>query len=204
MSRYRAPTAEATAALRDRGSRFFAHVAPAGTAAEAKAFVTEVERRHPGATHVVFAWRIGWPAEERAVDAGEPAGSAGAPILQVLRGAGLSDVCAAVAREFGGTKLGRGGLARAYGGAVRDALVGLPTRERRPRVRLRLVCGHARVGAVKRLLRAGEVELAGERYGAEAELELEVARERESEVAAALGELGVAWERMPARAERGP
>ena len=66
--------------------------------------------------------RVGSPAVEGRSDAGEPAGTAGTPMLQVLRGAELSDVLAVVVRWYGGVKLGKGGLARAYAGAVREAL----------------------------------------------------------------------------------
>jgi uncharacterized YigZ family protein len=191
-STYRAPTAEATAELRATGSRFFAFVAPAADAAAAKAYVEALRRRHPDATHVCYAWRLGWPPIERAADAGEPAGTAGAPILAALAGAGLSDVVAAVVRWFGGTKLGKGGLARAYGGAVRAGLETLPTREVRERVRLLLALPYERLGAVKRLLRAPEVELVAERYGETVELELAVVPEARAALEAALADLALA------------
>ena len=73
---------------------------------------------YPTPPHHCWAWRLGAPPRERSSDAGEPAGTAGVPMLQVLRGAGLSDVLAVVVRWFGGTKLGKGGLARAYAAAV--------------------------------------------------------------------------------------
>ena len=113
------------------------------------------------------------------------------PILQVLRGAGLSDVMAVVVRWFGGTKLGKGGLARAYAGAAREALRGLPVVARVPTVRIAVEVPYERVGAVKRLLRPPEIELDGEEYGAAARLVLAVHEERLGALREALAELGV-------------
>jgi len=183
--------------VRERGSRFFAFVAPAIDADAAKRFVAEIARRFPDATHVCFAWRLGWPPAERAADSGEPAGTAGAPILQALRAAELTDTVAAVARYFGGTKLGKGGLVRAYGGVVRAALAALPTRRERPRARLVVECDYERLGAVRRLLRAGEVDLVGERYAERAELTLAVALDARRALTETLAELGLAARAAP-------
>jgi uncharacterized YigZ family protein len=187
----RVPAGPATAELKDRGSKFRAYLAPAGSSEAARDFVAGIERRHPDATHVCFAWRVGWPVEERSSDAGEPAGTAGAPILTALRAAGLSDAVAAVARWFGGTKLGKGGLARAYGGVVRSALAELPVRLVRPRVRIAVCFPFRQAGAVRRLLRPPDVELAAERWGELAEVELSVTPEHRERVLAALADLGL-------------
>jgi putative IMPACT (imprinted ancient) family translation regulator len=139
---------------------------------------------------------VGWPPAERAADAGEPAGTAGAPLLAALRGARLTDVVVAVVRYFGGTKLGRGGLARAYAGAAAEALARLPTRGESRRARLVVRTSHERQGAVRRLLRAGRVELESERYDAAVELVLAVALDDLSDLERALADLGVASERV--------
>jgi putative IMPACT (imprinted ancient) family translation regulator len=114
------------------------------------------------------------------------------PILQVLRGAGLSDVMAVVVRWFGGTKLGKGGLARAYAGATREALLGLSLVDRVPTARLGVEIPYEKVGAVKRLLRPPEIELQEEEYGAAARLVLAVHEDREEALREALAELGIA------------
>ena len=113
------------------------------------------------------------------------------PILQVLRGAGLSDVLAVVVRWFGGTKLGKGGLARAYAAAAREALRALPVKERVPTVGIALEVPYEKVGAVKRLLRPPEVELEDEEYGAAARLVLAVHEERREALREALADLGI-------------
>ncbi|MEO7795267.1 MAG: YigZ family protein [Thermoanaerobaculia bacterium] len=191
---YRVPVGRAEAEIRELGSRFFAYLAPAPTAEAAKEFLEELRRRYPDATHHCFAWRIGWPPRERAADSGEPSGTAGQPMLRALTGAGVSDVVAVVARWFGGTKLGKGGLARAYTAAVQAALEALPTRHELPRRHLRLTVAYERIGAVKRLVRAPAVELASERYLLDAEIVLAVVESELPAFLATLEELGIAAE----------
>jgi uncharacterized YigZ family protein len=188
---YPAPAGTAEAEIREKGSRFLAVIGSAADEEAAKAGLAAVVRRYPDATHCCWAWRVGAPPRERSSDAGEPAGTAGVPILQTLRGAGLSDVLAVVVRWFGGTKLGKGGLARAYAGACREALAGLAVAIRVPLVRLTLRVPYERVGAVKRLIHPPAVELEREEYGQEALLVLAVHAERQEAVREALADLGI-------------
>jgi len=186
------PAGEARAELREKGSRFLAAVAPAADEAAAQAFVDRLRAELPDATHHCFAWRVGAPPRERAADAGEPAGTAGAPILGVLRGRGLSDVVAVVVRWFGGTKLGRGGLVRAYRDATRAAVDEMPLVRRVPRHAVALSLSYEQLGPVMRLVHPPEVELAGERYADGAvELTLSVRADHRQAVAAALADLGL-------------
>ena len=191
MPSYTAPAGESRAEIREKGSRFLAVIGPAADETAAKARLAALERELPDATHHCWAWRLGSPPRERSSDAGEPAGTAGMPVLQVLRGAGLSDVMAVVVRWFGGIKLGKGGLARAYAAAVREALPGLSVAVRVPTVRIAVEIPYEKVGAVKRLLRPPEVELEAEDYGASARLVLAVHEERLAPLRAALAGLGV-------------
>lgn len=112
-----------------KGSRFLATVAPAASDDEARAVVARVRKEHHDARHHAWAYRLGPGAERfRWSDDGEPGGSAGKPILQALEGRNLTDTVAVVTRWFGGTKLGVGGLVRAYGGAAAAALDLAPVR----------------------------------------------------------------------------
>ncbi len=188
------PVGRAEAEVREQGSRFLAYLAPAATSEAAKELLEGLRKRYPDATHHCFAWRIGWPPEERAADAGEPAGTAGQPMLRALAGAGMTDVVAVVVRWFGGTKLGKGGLARAYTAATQAALAALPTQHQLPRRRFRLCVPYERIGAVKRLVRAPAVELASETYLAAAELVLAVVESEVSAFLATLEELGLVAE----------
>lgn len=105
-----------------KGSRFVATVAPIDSEAAAHELVSEVRAEFPDASHHCTAWRIARPAIDRCNDDGEPGGSAGRPILAQLTGRDLVDVAVIVTRYFGGTKLGVGGLVRAYGSAAGAAL----------------------------------------------------------------------------------
>lgn len=112
-------------------------------------------------------------------------------MLQVLRGAELSDVLAVVVRWYGGIKLGKGGLARAYAEATRLALEAVPTVLRVPTDQVRLELPYDRLGAVKRLIHPPAVELIEESYGAAVELLLSVHRHRRRELEENLAELGL-------------
>jgi uncharacterized YigZ family protein len=191
MDAYLAPAGESRAEIREKGSRFLAVIGPAADEAAARAALAALERQFPDATHHCWAWRLGSPPRERSSDAGEPAGTAGVPILQVLRGAGLCDAVAVVVRWFGGTKLGKGGLARAYAAATREALQGLQVAARVPTVRIAVEIPYEKVGAVKRLLRPPEIELESEEYSAAARLVLAVHEERVEAMREALADLGV-------------
>ena len=105
-------------------SRFIATLAPVFDVAEAKAFIREMRTEFADATHNVPAYLVGYGDSviAHSSDDGEPSGTAGRPALTVLRGSGLGDVAVVVTRYFGGTKLGTGGLVRAYTQAVQEVL----------------------------------------------------------------------------------
>jgi len=116
-----APIAEARAEVREKSSRFLGFLFPAVDEEEVDRLLGELRTRYPDATHHCWAYRLGWPPRERSSDDGEPSGTAGAPMLKVLAGRGLSDTLVVAVRWFGGTKLGKGGLARADGASAREA-----------------------------------------------------------------------------------
>ena len=100
-----------------KGSRFLGYIAPASSEDVAMAYVEKIREQHPSATHWVFAWRID-PERTRSTDDGEPSGTAGRPLLDRLVGNDLEQTVLVVVRYYGGTKLGTGGLVRAYGAAA--------------------------------------------------------------------------------------
>lgn len=128
MKRYPVPAKETRAEMRVKNSRFIATIAPAFTVEEAKTFVERIREEFADATHNVPAFVVGHGATVTAHcnDDGEPAGTAGRPVLAVLQGSGLGDAVIVVTRYFGGTKLGTGGLVRAYGDAARVVLEQTP------------------------------------------------------------------------------
>ena len=108
----------ATHLLEVKHSRFLAHAAPVNSASGAAPFLDEVS--DPDATHNCWAWRIG--QDYRSSDDGEPAGTAGRPILAAIDGQGFDRIVVVVTRWYGGIKLGAGGLVRAYGGTAAECL----------------------------------------------------------------------------------
>ena len=200
---YLAPAAPAEAEVRDRGSRFRARLVPCRDETAAREALAAIATTDADATHHCWAWRLGDPPHERAADAGEPAGTAGVPILRALAGAGVSDALLVVTRWFGGTKLGKGGLARAYGFAAREAVAAARLERRVPTVELLIEAPFTQLGAVRRLLALPGIELLAESYGEVARLALRVPRARQEELATALANLGLTLAPANADHERG-
>jgi uncharacterized YigZ family protein len=134
------------------GSRFLATVAPVADAAQAQALVAAQRAAHPDASHHCWAYRVG--QEQRFSDDGEPGGTAGRPMLEVLLKRDLDHVTAVVVRYFGGRKLGAGGLARAYGGAVARAVQAAGERDVPTTVRISVRAPFAFVDSLLRELDA--------------------------------------------------
>lgn len=154
-------------------SRFLCALAPAATEREAQEFVAAVRKEHGDASHNCWAYVIGADASvQRASDDGEPGGTAGVPMLQMLLRRDMRYVVAVVTRYYGGVKLGAGGLIRAYGGAVGEALDVLGTRTRR-RFRLATVTvDHQRAGRIENDLRTSGREVREVRYGERVTIEI--------------------------------
>lgn len=129
--RYRVPAGVARSESVIKNSTFIGTVGRAADVAAAEAFIAQVRAEFPDASHHAWAYRLsaGPQGLIGSSDDGEPGGTAGRPMLAVLEGSGLVEVVAVGTRYFGGTKLGTGGLVRAYSGAVRDALITLPVEE---------------------------------------------------------------------------
>ena len=155
--------APATHALEVKHSRFLAQAAPVADADAALAWLERVADR--AATHNCWAYRVG--QEYRSSDDGEPAGTAGRPILAAIDGQGFDRVMVVVTRWYGGIKLGAGGLVRAYGGAAAECLRTAP---RQPLVAMREVtirCGFEDIGSVHATLAAFGAEKCGETFDAD-------------------------------------
>jgi uncharacterized YigZ family protein len=164
-----------------KGSRFIATAAHAADLPSARRFVEEIKEEFRDATHNCWAWVVGPPGSTEcngSSDDGEPGGTAGLPILNVLLNSGLGDVAVVVSRYYGGTKLGRGGLARAYGGGAQRAIRELKTAERVFYVDIEVVADYSTVDAVRRAVGTCEGVVAGESFGEKAVFELKIPEER--------------------------
>jgi uncharacterized YigZ family protein len=174
-------------------SRFRCTLVRAEDEPAARAVVERLRREHWDARHHCSAFVLGPQRDvERSSDDGEPAGTAGAPMLEVLRGhdgEGVSDVVAVVSRWFGGTLLGAGGLVRAYGDAVRAGLEVTGTRRRRLLCELSLEVGHADAGRVESELRSRGVGVLDTTYAERVTLLLGAAPAATGHVHALVAEL---------------
>lgn len=141
---------EAASELVIKKSRFLCRLVPVETEQQAAAALGEVRKEHYNARHNCFAMILGANRNfEKSSDDGEPQGTAGVPMLEVLRKSGLTNILAVVTRYFGGTLLGAGGLVRAYGGAVSEALRTAKREAHIPAVVLRLRIDYADYGKLQ-------------------------------------------------------
>ena len=159
-------------------SRFVCTVARVAGEDEARAVLDRVRRAFPDANHNCYAYLIGERGErQKASDDGEPAGTAGVPILETIRRHDLVDTLAVVTRYYGGTRLGVGGLIRAYGQAVSEAIAAVGIVERRPLDVVTIRVGYDDAGRVERFLRGSPHPPAAIDYGAEVSFVVHLAPE---------------------------
>ena len=154
MDAYRTIRRENQDEFVERRSRFIGAIRPVTTEAEAIAFVQEKKKEHWDATHNVYAYILREGQIRRYSDDGEPQGTAGIPVLDVLQKAGLTDCAVVVTRYFGGVLLGAGGLVRAYShGASLAVQAGEPV-EMRPCAVAQITAGYAQYGMLERMIPA--------------------------------------------------
>ncbi|MEO5665580.1 MAG: YigZ family protein [Nocardioides sp.] len=167
MTSYLTLARDSSGEVEVKGSRFLCTLQRVPTEPAARALVAALRREHWDARHHCSAFVIGPDgALQRSSDDGEPAGTAGAPMLEVLRGAGVSDVAAVVSRWFGGTLLGAGGLVRAYSDAVRVALDSAGTLRRDLVTEFEIQLDHGSAGRVESELRTRGLVVLDAAYGA--------------------------------------
>ncbi|MEM1126313.1 MAG: YigZ family protein [Bacteroidota bacterium] len=172
---FREPVAPSTAELTIKGSRFVAEVVPASTESEAEAAILAVRKRAYDATHHCTAYRVGADgAVYRFNDDGEPSGTAGRPILRQIDGQALTNVVVIVTRYYGGTKLGTGGLIRAYGDAAAEALTRAEVATRVVRVPVQVRFAYADTSPALHTIGQFDAEVVGTTYDADTTMRLAV------------------------------
>ena len=191
MNRYLIPARETRTEITVVNSRFVATLAPVFSVDEAKAFIARVKAEFGDASHNVPAFVIGQGAAVTAHcnDDGEPSGTAGRPALAVLQGSGLGDAAVVVTRYFGGTKLGKGGLVRAYGDAVRAVLAGLPLAEKIATHTVMIVLPYSHFERVKLLIEAHQGKILDTTFEADVTLSGQFAAEKFPDFQEALNEM---------------
>lgn len=161
--------------FKDQGSRFLAFAYPVGTEAEVKEILSRIRREYHDARHHCSAFRLGLEGEQwRASDDGEPAGSAGRPILGQIDSAGLSDVLVVVVRYFGGIKLGIPGLIRAYRTATADALQKASVVEKTAGSWFTIGFGYDQMPAVMKVVKDMDLPQRGQDFGIECTMQVRV------------------------------
>ncbi|QUW19404.1 YigZ family protein [Agrococcus sp. Marseille-Q4369] len=181
-------------------SRFLATAHPIVSLDELAPLVRDTRRAHPVSRHVCSAAIVGPHGESsRSNDDGEPAGTAGSPILSAIAGRGLTDVAVLVVRWFGGVKLGTGGLVRAYGGIAADALDAAGRLEHVTATELVARLSHADAPRLEHAIRAAGHEPTIDYEATDARLAIVVEDARRAEADALLAQLGIAAEPSVAR-----
>lgn len=175
LDSYKTIEAESTGEIVEKKSRFIAYVAPIASEAEAYAFIERIKKKHYDARHNCFAFSVGIEMPLlRFSDDGEPQGTAGKPILEVITGADIRNICIVVTRYFGGTLLGTGGLVRAYTEAARLGLDNNRIIVRQQVQIAEFTCDYTDFGKLQYLLASMEIPIIDTSYADQVTVRLQI------------------------------
>lgn len=150
MEKYTTVKGYGKAEIVEKKSRFIAHVMPISSEDEANKYIEEIKKQYWDARHNCYAYQLGERNQiQRYSDDGEPGGTAGMPILDVLRGRDIKDTIIVVTRYFGGTLLGTGGLVRAYSSSAKEGLISAGLIEKTPHIRKHFTVDYTLAGKVQ-------------------------------------------------------
>lgn len=155
MKTYLRPCAAVSSEIIIKHSRFICYIAPVSGREAAEAFIESIRQQHPKANHNCWSYVAGYPEDPQqwnCSDDGEPKGTAGQPMLNILRHSGIGEICAVVTRYFGGVKLGTGGLVRAYGQSLNESIRLLETEPVVPQLDISLSAGYELTGDLEQLI----------------------------------------------------
>lgn len=162
---YKTVAKEAEITMIERKSKFIGRIKPVQTVEEAEEFIEAIRKQHWDATHNVPAYILGTNREiQKFSDANEPSGTAGLPMLEMLKGHDVVNVAAVVTRYYGGIQLGRGGLIRAYGGATRQALQAAGVVRMVPAQKVAITVDYVHVGKIENELLSAGIFIADTEY----------------------------------------
>jgi uncharacterized YigZ family protein len=180
MTSFLIPAQETRVELIVVNSRFIATIAPVFDVEQAKSFINKIKMEFSDASHNVPAYVVGHGASVIAHcnDDGEPSGTAGRPALAVLQGSGIGDAAVVVTRYFGGTKLGKGGLVRAYGDAVRTILKKVPLAEKAKTHTVMIEIPYTFFERVRNLIKEYQGKIKDEDFGVEVTMTIQFVVDR--------------------------
>ena len=161
------PKSEAIFEEEIKKSRFITYLRHTEGMEQSKAFLAEIKALHPSARHWCWATVAGMPTDSQQYsfsDDGEPSGTAGKPMLSYLLGSGLGEITAVVVRYYGGILLGTGGLVKAYGNGVQQALLKLETARKVLRENYRLQCEYEQFNPISHLLQDWDIEILDQQF----------------------------------------
>ena len=191
MSKILIPDGTAESEIIIKKSRFLGQASYLESPGEVKENIKQLSRKHPQARHIVYAYITG---DSRSVfgmsDAGEPHGTAGRPIMDVLKGSGLTNVLLTVVRYFGGIKLGTGGLVSAYSNSAKETLAKLPVKEKIDQSRIQIQTDYQAYEKIKRILPDFSAEIINENFSAAVELMLFIPRDQLENFKKMIGDIG--------------
>ncbi|QDX31677.1 IMPACT family protein [Dickeya poaceiphila] len=175
MKSYPVPASSVSVHEDIKKSRFLTLLAPACGVEAARSMIQQARELHPSAAHHCWAYVAGAPDDSQQLgfsDDGEPSGTAGKPMLAQLMGSGIGEVVAVVVRYYGGIRLGTGGLVKAYGGGVQQALKQLPVQQKVMYQMYRLQCDYALLPQVENVVLALQGHVVSAEYASEVSLQL--------------------------------
>ena len=191
MESWRIPAEPVTFVEEIKKSRFITLLAHTDGVEAAKAFVESVRAEHPDARHHCVAWVAGRPDDSQQLgfsDDGEPAGTAGKPMLAQLMGRGIGEITAVVVRYYGGILLGTGGLVKAYGGGVQQALNLLATEIKVPLTEYTLLCEYGQLAGVEGLVEQYAGQIVDSDYQASVQLRVALPQAKVADFSARLAD----------------
>lgn len=179
---YKTIAERAEASFTEKKSEFIGYIAPCKTEEEALSFIEEIRKLHRKATHNCYAYILRDNNIGRHSDDGEPSGTAGAPMFEVLKKEGLTDVCCVVTRYFGGVLLGAGGLVRAYTNGVKVAVEAARIKEMKPAEKIKISVDYSLYGKMGAVFSEYDVRVENEEFGTGVEITLFVEAVRAEEL----------------------
>lgn len=183
LNNYFEPKGLAIGEIVEKKSRFIAHITKVDSEDEALKFIESIKKKHYDARHNCFAFSIGVENSLlRFSDDGEPQGTAGKPILEIITGSDIKNICIVVTRYFGGTLLGTGGLTRAYKDASRTAMENLELINCQYVVPMAITTDYNGMGKLKYLLMERNIEVSDIEYGQEVVMKVNIPVDNEKEI----------------------
>lgn len=189
MPSYKTVRDEASDEFTEKRSRFIGHIAPASSEEEAISFINRIRSQYRDASHNVFAYSLRENNIRRASDDGEPQGTGGVPVLTVIDGRGLTDVCIVVTRYFGGTLLGTGGLSRAYSDAASFAVSAAETITMAESCDIKITAEYSLYGGIERYVNENCIFVVKSDFGENASITIRIRSERYDEITSDLTDI---------------